>query len=581
MSGIASSHQYAALSRWRKPALVIGLVGILAFVLWTLPNWTEFWNNVSQFPALWQIPANRRTILYLTIKVASPLLIMGILGIVVWLYFLIEIPQSEDAQDVIGSEPMQQRAAAPKRRDRDLPASLPAQTLETQRASSFPLSPVQLLSKPARFDPETPFPPTLSLQEAVRGHAEESNGMNSLVRADQSKGVVPGGSNLTLASPVQVSYFSQPFLSESELRTAPEPLISIRFLKDVSMVINVPHGGGHFVVPLSLNAKRVQLLAYIAWRRGELIDRDKILEHVFGWGLPDEEATEEKLSERFESHKKLLRKKIKEVVIEQINKPAGRQVIDPELLDPFVSQYGFWGLSDICRVEDLEIIEANHRIIALARKDGKLVDEIPEYVAEACEQLIGAYPGDFLESLIKKYPGEFRSWQGRSSWARKPYTLYRDYYLDALWYSAEYAWRMGQRYDGGEMGEEDLRKQQEYFGKAAQKYENYALYACDSRFDYKATFGAHGEYGERVGMSERALRRCFVLLGAIGKTDRINQVGSQYLSKMRSASDGRWQPSRETLADIQAAQARTSAYRFAEQISQLSSAFAERPDPVS
>src|SRR5579885_293103 len=86
MSGIASSHQYAALSRWSKPALVIGLVGILAFVLWTLPNWREFWNNVSQFPALWQIPANRRTILYLTIKVASPLLIMGIVGIVVWLY---------------------------------------------------------------------------------------------------------------------------------------------------------------------------------------------------------------------------------------------------------------------------------------------------------------------------------------------------------------------------------------------------------------------------------------------------------------------------------------------------------------
>ncbi len=82
-------------------------------------------------------------------------------------------------------------------------------------------------------------------------------------------------------------------------------------------------------------------------------------------------------------------------------------------------------------------------------------------------------------------------------------------------------------------------------------------------------------------MSERALRRCVVLLGAMGKTDRINQVWSQYLSKMRSASDGRWQPSRETLADMQAAQARTSAYRFAEQISQLSSAFAERPDPVS
>lgn len=580
MPGIDPSHQYAAPSRWRKPALVIGLVGILAFVLWTLPNWTEFWNNVSQFPALWQIPANRRTILYLTMKVASPLLIMGILGIVVWLYFLIEFPQNEDAQDVTRSEPMQQQAAASKRRDRDFPVSLPAQTLETQGATSFPPLPVQLLSKPARFDPETPLPPTLSLREAVRGHAEESNGMNSLVRAAQSKGAVPGGSNLTLASPVQASYLSQPFLSESELRAAPEPLISIRLLKDVSMVINVPHGGGHFVVPLSLNAKRVQLLAYIAWRRGELIDRDKILEHVFGWGLPDEDATEEKLSERFESHKKLLRKKMREVVIEQINKPMGQQVIDPDALDPFVSDSGFWGLSDICRVEDIEIVETEHKVIALARKDGKLVDEIPEYVMGACERLIASYPGDFLETVIKKYPGEFRAWQGKSSWVKRPYTLYRDYYLDALWYAAEYEWRMGQRYGTGSLGEGDLHKQQEHYGRAAQKYQSYAMYACNSKFDAKATFGAHGEYGERVGMSERALRRCVVLLGAIGRTDLVHQVWSAYVAQMKSAFDHRWQPSKETQADVQAAREQTNAYRFAAQVAQMSD-FAERQDRVS
>lgn len=580
MLGIDPSHHSVAPSRWRKPALVIGIVGILAFVLWTLPNWAEFWNNVSQFPTLWQIPANRRTILYLTIKVASPLLIMGILGIVVWLYFLIEFPQNEDAEDVTRSEPMQQQATASKRRDRDLHVSLPAQTLETQGATSFPSLPVQLLSKAARFDPETPLPPTLSLQEAMRKQAEESNSMNSLVRVDQSKLVIPGGSNLTLASPAQASYLPQPLLPESELRAAPEPLISIRLLKDVSMVINAPNGGGHFVVPLSLNAKRVQLLAYIAWRRGELIDRDKILEHVFGWGLSDEDATEEKLSERFESHKKLLRKKIREVVIEQINKPMGRQVIDPDALDPFVSDSGFWGLSDICRVEDIEIVEAEHKVIALARKDGKLVDEIPEFVMGACERLIASYPGDFLETVIKKYPSEFRAWQGKSSWVKRPYTLYRDYYLDALWYAAQYEWRMGQRHGTGNMGEGDMRKQQEHYGRAAQKYQSYAMYACNSKFDAKATFGAHGEYGERVGMSERALRRCVVLLGAIGRTDLVNQVWSAYLAQMKSASDHRWQPSKETQADVQAAKEQTNAYRFAAQVAQMSD-FAERQDRVS
>ncbi len=346
----------------------------------------------------------------------------------------------------------------------------------------------------------------------------------------------------------------------------------------MSIVINVP-SGGHVVVPLTLNAKRVQLLTYIAWRRGELIHRDKILEHVFGWGLSDEEATEDKLSERFESHKKLLRKKIREVVIEQVNKPAGRQVIDPDL-DPFVSDSGFWGLSGSCRVDDLEAIETNHRVISLARKNGKLVDEVPEDVKEACERLIASYPGDFLDALIKKYPGEFRSWQGRSSWTRKPFTLYRDYYLDALWYSAQYEWNLGQRYAEEYTSETNQRKLQEHYGRAAQLYQTYAMYACNMRFDAKVTFGARGEYGERIGMSERALRRCVVLLGAIGKTDLINQIWSAYSAQMKSISDQRWQSSKETQADVEAAMAQTNAYRFAAQISQMSSEFAERQGHV-
>jgi hypothetical protein len=337
------------------------------------------------------------------------------------------------------------------------------------------------------------------------------------------------------------------------------------------------------VVPLTLNAKRIQLLAYIACRRGEYIDRDKILEHIFGWGLRDEDATEDKLSERFESNKKLLRRKLREVVVEQVNTPAGRQIIDPDI-DPFVSNAGFWGLSDICRVEDLEAIEQAYKVIATARKDGKLGgDQIPEFVKAACDELIASYPGDFLEALIKKYPGEFKPWLGRSSWARKPYTQYRDYYLDALWYAAEYEWRAGQRCGvewekarraGDESKQEEfLRQQQEYFGRAAQKYQNYAMYACNSKFDIKVTFGAHGEYGERIGMSERALRRCVVLLGAIGKTDQVNQVFSGYCSQMKSISEQRWQPSRETQEDIDSARAQTSAYRFGAQVAQLSSEF--------
>ncbi len=133
------------------------------------------------------------------------------------------------------------------------------------------------------------------------------------------------GSDPSVATALEGSQTSEPTTLVHEHPVTSDPLISIRLLKDVSMTINVP-GGEYVVVPLTLNAKRVQLLAYIAWRRGELIDRDKILEHVFGWGLSDEEASDDKLSERFESHKKLLRRKIREVVIEHINKPAGSVV---------------------------------------------------------------------------------------------------------------------------------------------------------------------------------------------------------------------------------------------------------------
>jgi hypothetical protein len=160
-----------------------------------------------------------------------------------------------------------------------------------------------------------------------------------------------------------------------------------------------------------------------------------------------------------------------------------------------------------------------------------------------------------------------------------PGAEYRDCYLDALWYAAEYEWRMGQRsIDTGnaEMQEATQRKQQEHFGRAAQKYQSYAMYACNSKFDAKATFGAHGEFGERIGMSERALRRCVVLLGAIGKTDLVNQVWSAYYTQMKTISDQRWQPSKETQADVEAARSQTSAYRFAAQVSQMSSEFSEQ-----
>ncbi len=121
---------------------------------------------------------------------------------------------------------------------------------------------------------------------------------------------------------------------------------------------------------------------------------------------------------------------------------------------------------------------------------------------------------------------------------------------------------------------------QEHYSRAAQFYQTYAMSACNTRFDTKVIFGARGESSERVGMSERALRRCVVLLGTLGRTELINQIWSAYSTQMRSVSDQRWQPREETQADVQATLAQTNAYRFAAQISQISSEFTEQHDSV-
>jgi hypothetical protein len=411
-------------SGWR-PVLTIVMVGIAAFIFWTLPDWHEFWSNAAQFPALWQISSNRIIILDLVMKILSPFLLMTMTGIILWIYHLLNASQNGGVSnhDQHGQE-----------KKSDQPASfMSGQALQAET----PTSSTGPAVAPSEHNPENPLPSTHPISVELRGQTEESK--ISSVPSEEAVPTVERRKENTSAeiNPVQIPGIQKtdgPW--DNGQASEASPLISIWLLKDVSMMINAPDGR-HIVVPLTLNAKRVQLLAYIAWRRGELIDRDKILEHVFGWGLSDEEATEDKLSERFESHKKLLRKKIREVVAEQINKPAGREVIRPDI-DPFISNSGFWGLSDICRVDDLEIVESCYKVIALARKDGKLIEEIPEYVKEACERLIANYPGDFLASLIKKYPSEFRPWQGRSSWTRKPFTHYRDFYLDALWYAAEY-----------------------------------------------------------------------------------------------------------------------------------------------
>jgi hypothetical protein len=178
-------------------------------------------------------------------------------------------------------------------------------------------------------------------------------------------------------------------------------------------------------------------------------------------------------------------------------------------------------------------------------------------VKAACDALLAAYTGDFLETILRDFPEDFEPWV--SNWARKPFTLYRDYYLAANWYAAEYERQLGQQQD-----EEAPRRI--HFGSAAQLYRTYAMRACDNRFDLKVTFGDRVRLGERVVMSERAFRRCVVLYGEVGSTHLVDEVFTAYYKLMRQISGKAWEPSNETLADLEAAKQRTGEYRLPKQI---------------
>src|SRR2546421_9010921 len=102
------------------PSLVVGAVFLLALLLVTVPNWGEFSRIVSQFSALWQVSSNRRGIIFLVIRLRSPLLLAAIAGACCWLWYTIKAylrPETplvpvQPQGPMLPSSPMGQRKAS-------------------------------------------------------------------------------------------------------------------------------------------------------------------------------------------------------------------------------------------------------------------------------------------------------------------------------------------------------------------------------------------------------------------------------------------------------------------------------------
>jgi hypothetical protein len=582
------------------PLIVISCGAWTALLVWSVPAWNILAPHFTQLPALWEIAANRRTILVLLVKLGSPLLVALLLGAVCWLWALLKplVRPENEAHAPPAWIPEAPAPVSPVQPDGETPAppSIPA---AGQAQHEIPETANPAGGHPAF--PETSFPPTQevpglsaasqplgddihfegetetdeyaredeSQQESVlprdEGHISTHEPFSSQEHASSASGMAPLSAEVpeTAASEPPPSLAPTPSAETSEssslessslppLAEIAEPYIAITLLKQVTMTLCA----GEMSIPVSvpLNTKRVQLLAYIAWQRGSQVQRDPLVEHVFGRDYSDPQQ----LSQAFDSHKKAIREALRRA-IKQFNTQARQEVFSPTL-DVFAQKYPKYWLAPHCHVVDLEIIEAEHQRIEAARTAGQLVTGVPLAVKEACEQLCAAYTGDFLEEVITSAPTEV------SGWARVPYTRYRDYYLEALWYRAEYELHQGQQWADerpGPEGEARRRKQREHWSQAAEFYKTYAMKACSSRFDLKVTFTTPGgQASERVTMGERALRRCLQIYHAMGSSHLIDQTYATYAREMRTVSAKTWGPGLKTQRLLEELKEHTTAYHF-------------------
>lgn len=310
--------------------------------------------------------------------------------------------------------------------------------------------------------------------------------------------------------------------SSRDTSSKPACVLSATLLNEVTVTLHTADGECRRV-PISPNAKRIQLLAYLAWQQDEFTTRKKIFKEVLRHGLAKAEATPDKLENKLYAHVKLLRRDIRNAVA-QLNAERGGNVL-PTDIDPFEQTGGLWRLSSLWKT-DLAIIEDYTQIVQQADRQLYL-GPLPQQMKEACEALITAYSGDFLATMLQTYPEEFHPIE--SSWVREPYTYYRACYLRALWCIAEDKWKRGDAREGGQPWE--------HYERAAELFRECAFYACNSWLDTDISFDGSSF---RVWMSEQALHHTLALYHAEGRRQDFEACYHAYVQQMQQISAGKW-----------------------------------------
>ncbi len=553
----------------KKHLIIAGMVGLLMAILVTVRIWIPSLSLLSQLSQF--SPLVRAAIL---VKMVSPLLSFLLTAGWMWILLLLGeqwlssrrneesssllIPSHETVQKPRYRLERQANARESEhegwetRRQIAAPPLFQLDPTNPWQRANLPVTPLPM-TNPAWSPPDEPEKAEHVEEREIDGEdaQEEETTVTQAEQIMQSNVVGAPKQEKTTEE-------AQRIFSLQKSRELSETPVTFTLLKQIRCWVRADDGTG---VEVKLrggeNAIRLIQLSYIAWRRGASVDRDKMLTYVISRGKRRDMDTSQ-LGEVFDAAKRYLRQDL-DRAIKDLEKNGHRVTSG---VDFFSNEPGFYWLHSSCRVVDLEKIEELYSAIQMARKEGVLDGTLPDWVIEACQNLIGAYPGDFLQSFLEKFPEEF------GPWVKEPVTLYRDKYLDALLIMANYESTLGKNFLDEDLSVEQNEEQRRHHsGRAAQLFYDYAMYAINSRWDQKLKFAYRaGKDGERVVRAARAIRRCVVELGKLGNSDTIDQVYLTFKERMSALSEGNWKPDRDTESDVSEAKRTTSAYRFSSQI---------------
>ncbi|WP_126632058.1 hypothetical protein [Dictyobacter alpinus] len=529
-----------------------------------LINRAELGIIVSQFGALWPIAQNRQEILRVCFKILLTGLVFAAIALVCYLTFYAVRNYKQDGQDeqdealpvatthtasrALSRTPVM--ATSPSATQRDLipaPAS-PRQQVPSQRPAMQQL-------------PFTPIPETVMISaHAINAQIEKEHAEIQSVGTIYGDTVVIPEERLDQQAAKEEKSLVSSKQQLGQMGDEPTPIyITITLLKTITMALHVPGSTKTYPVTLDdLNSKALQLIAYIARHQGKKVNLGDMRNDVFGNDDMDTNQVQESLN----TAKREIRRRIGQAV-ERARNDFGTDVF-PTDLDIFeLAKKKYW-LPAHCRVTDLAILEEQHQIIEQAETSNQLVNYVPDAVYKACMTLINTYSGDFIEDLLVDDPYAFDP--PTDSWAREPFTLFRDYYLDAILYAAEYERKMADSAN-------TPAQQREHYAEAGRLFSLGAMAACnkqvfDGMFDTKVFFSSKPgrRHGAHVLLSEQLIRRAIALYGKIGNTIVAKRVYATYEQQMHFVSNKGWTADPETLKDLEAAMQQTGAYRFPDQI---------------